>query len=298
MTIAIIVGIVVALVAALVLGPWGPSVRARDAVVGAARLGPHVAEFHVMDGAAMVRFDVPLPDGDIDAVLADLLIREAIEVVRDKRHSLPLGDVHRVIAYGRVADDWAEAGRVELDTPGTLPPPLVPELLPHVSHPAFDIFERMPDLPEHAPGLADRRGDDSLEPIGTLLRLPAAVEAGIRAQGLDPASAEACDLMLAVMRLAGYEVTEMGEETAEAVREGSRIMVRKVRHRSGDHPELDEPDIDRFMVDFVVSGADRGLLITEKYSPFEIYDRERREPRVRFVTRERFQSFIDALAVG
>ncbi len=46
------------------------------------------------------------------------------------------------------------------------------------------------------------------------------------------------------------------------------------------------------------SGADRGLMVSDKFGPFEVYERERREPRVRFVTRERLQGFVDALTVG
>jgi hypothetical protein len=70
-----------------------------------------------------------------------------------------------------------------------------------------------------------------------------------------------------------------------------------VPHLPGSHPELDESAIRKFVVDFGSSGADRGLLISEKYAPFEIYDRERRDRRIRFVTRERLAGFIDALAL-
>ena len=86
--------------------------------------------------------------------------------------------------------------------------------------------------------------------------------------------------------------------TFDASRAGQRVFVRTIPHGAGEHPELDESAVDRFVVEFLSSGADRGLLITEKFSPFEIYERERREPRMRFITRERFQAFIDALAVG
>ncbi len=51
------------------------------------------------------------------------------------------------------------------------------------------------------------------------------------------------------------------------------------------------------MVDFVSAGADQGLLVTDKFAPFGIYDRERRDARMRFVTRERLQKFINALAL-
>ena len=50
-------------------------------------------------------------------------------------------------------------------------------------------------------------------------------------------------------------------------------------------------------MEFVNSGADRGLLISDKFSPFGVYEREKREPRIRFVTRERLQKFIDALSL-
>jgi hypothetical protein len=260
------------------------------------RSGPAVADFHVSDGSARVHFDVPLPSGEVDRVLADLLIREAVEVVREKRHTLPLGDVHRVVALGRRNGAWEEVGTVELDTPGTLPPPMVPTLLPHAHHPGFDAFERISDLPGHAPGLADRAEGEQLRRLD--VRLPAAVDAGLRAQGLDPDSADVVDIALGVMKLAGYAVSERSVGTYEAMRAGQRVFVRTVPHALTDYPELDESAVDRFVVDFLSSGADRGLLITEKFSPFEIYERERREPRMRFITRERFQAFIDALAVG
>lgn len=262
------------------------------------RTGPVVADFHVTDGAARVHFDVPLPAGEVDRVLTDLLIREAVEVVREKRHTLPLGDVHRVVALGRRNGEWEAVGRVELDTPGTLPPPMVPTLLPHAHRPGFDAFEQIADIPGQAPGLADRPTGEHLAPLAPQVELPAAVDAGLRAQGLDPAASDAPDLALGVMRLAGYAVSERSPGTYDATRSGQRVFIRTVPHDPADHPELDDSAIDRFVVDFVSSGADRGLLITEKFCPFEIYDRERREPRMRFITRERFQAFIDALAVG
>ena len=104
--------------------------------------------------------------------------------------------------------------------------------------------------------------------------------------------------MLGVMRLTGYQVRRTTEDTYEATRAGGRTLVRLVGHTPGDHPELSDADIRRFAVDFASAGADRGLLITEKYCPFEIYERERREPRARFITRERLQGFVEALTIG
>ncbi|MEE9582139.1 MAG: hypothetical protein V3W36_04280 [Acidimicrobiia bacterium] len=262
------------------------------------RSGPSVVGFHVSEGSAEVQFEVPLAAGPVDAVLADLLIREAVEVVREKRQTLPLEAVERVIAFGSRDGEWIEIGRVELDTPGTLPPPMVPELLPQASRPGFDAFDRFSDLPQSPPGLADGAEAETLRSLGPEVRLSAAVEAGIRAQGLDPDSIDACVLVLGVMRLSGYTITQSSADTLDAMRFGQRVFIRTVCHLSTDHPELTERQVDRFVVDFLSSGADRGLLITEKFSPFEIYDRERREPRMRFITRERLQAFVDALTVG
>lgn len=302
MGVIIVVAIVVlvAVVAVLLVrrAATSPGGGAESEAAESDQSGPSVASFHVSDGSAEVRFEVPLAAGEVDAVLADLLIREAVEVVRAKRQTLPLETVHRVIAFGRRNGEWIEIGRVELDTPGTLPPPMVPELLPHASRPSFDAFDRISDLPQSPPGLADTAAAEALSPLGPSINLPQAVEAGVRAQGLDPDAADACDLVLGVMRLSGYAISERSADTMDAVRFGQQIFVRTVAHGADDHPELEESQVDRFVVDFLGSGADRGLLITEKFSPFEIYDRERREPRMRFITRERLQGFVDALALG
>lgn len=299
---------VVVIVVVVVIGIGVVLVRRRSSAQGSGavgavsvepdRSGPAVAEFHVTDGSALVHFDVPLPAGEVDPVLADLLIREAVEVVREKRHTLPLGDVHRVVALGRRNGEWQRVGAVELDTPGMLPPPMVPTLLPHAHRTGFDAFDKIAELPGHAPGLADRPKGEQLPPLAPQVKLPSAVDAGLRAQGLDPGTTDAAELAIGVMRLAGYAVSERSAGTYEATRAGQRVFIRTVAHRSTDHPELDQSAVDRFVVDFMSSGADRGLLITEKFSPFEIHDRERREPRMRFITRERFQGFIDALSVG
>lgn len=293
----IVAVVVVALVVAFVLARRGGGTPKQQSE-SSERMGPSVAEFHSSGGVASVRFDVPLAAGKIDAVLSDLLIREAIEVVREKRRSLPLDDVDRVVAYGRRDGGWVEAGSVQLDTPGTLPPPMVPELLPHAGRPGFDAFERLAGLPSKPPGLADKRSSETLKPMGPLVSLPAAMEAGLRAQGLDPDAVDACALVLGVMRIAGYSFNQRSADTLDGHRHGQRVFVRTVCHLGTEHPELSEQQVDRFVVDFVSSGADRGLLITEKFSPFEVYERERREPRMRFITRERLQDFVDALAMS
>jgi hypothetical protein len=261
------------------------------------RPGPRVAEFHVRGEEAFVHFEVPLSDGEVDEVLFDLLAREAVEVVREKRHSLPISEVHRVVAMGRRGGEWARAASVTLDTPGELPPPVAPDLLPKSHSSTFDAIEQIAGSPEVTPGVAAREPHEGLPPIGEEIVMPRAAEAGLRAIGIDPASAGAGDLVLGLLRMTGHAMTGEGD-TWTATKAGERLFVRVVDHEPGGHPELGEREVDRFVVDFVSSGSTRGILVTEKFGPFEIYDRERRDKRMRFITRERLQQFVDALALG
>ena len=260
---------------------------------------PPVAEFHVAGDTATVSFDVPLPDGEIDEVLRDLMLHEGMEVVREKRHNLPIEGVTRVTVLGRRAGGWSEVGSVSLETPGELPPPMMPGAIAGLGGDrSFDPFEQLTDLPSSAPGLAGGTGSDSLGPVGPELRLPAALEAGLRSQGIDPAAADAGDLVVGILRATGSTVTAEDADTYLAISAGRRTLIRVVPHREGDHPELNATDIRRFAADFAAAKTDRALLISAKYSPFEIYDRERRDPRARYITRERLQHFVDALALG
>jgi hypothetical protein len=260
---------------------------------------PPLAEFHVKDNTATVAFDVPLPEGEIDDVLRDLLVHEAIEVVREKRHHLPIADVSHVVVLGRRGAEWRRAGSISLETPGELPPTIPPVVLPglHGDLP-FDPVEHMSKLPDRAPGLATSTGTDTLGPLAAELHIPATLAAGLRSQGIDPTAADAGQLILGILRLTGSTITGRTPDTYDAVAAGTHTMVRIVPHHAGEHPELDDAEVRRFAADFASSPADRGLLITEKYAPFEVYERERRDPRARYVTRERVQHFIDALALG
>ena len=96
-----------------------------------------VSDFHVRGGVVEVTFDVPLPE-EADTVLDDLLVSEAVEVVREKRHTLPLGDLHEIVVRGG-RGDVREVGRVTLPEKGVLPPPVTAPgfSLTHVAHDPF-----------------------------------------------------------------------------------------------------------------------------------------------------------------
>jgi hypothetical protein len=83
-----------------------------------------------------------------------------------------------------------------------------------------------------------------------------------------------------------------------ASKAGETTYLVEERHEPGEHPELEESVIRKFLIEFGSSGANRGMLVTDKYGPFEIYELERRNPRVRFVTRNRLQSMVDSLSLS
>ena len=264
-------------------------------------------EFHVAAESALVYFDVPLPAGEVDPVLTELLLREAIEVLREKQaHDLPLQDVTEVKAFGTRNGEDVAAGSISLEAPGALPEMVHPEIVPHFSTVPFDplthLGEKEHDAPSMNPaadiGVPDA-GAVTLRPLSEELTLTGRVESGLRAQGLDPATMSAGDLVLGLMRLAGYTIRPADREGTFVVSTpGSRTYIQIVDHAPGDYPELGEHEMKAFAVGFATSGTDRGILVTEKFGPYMIYDAERRNPKCKFITRERLQEFVDSFSMS
>lgn len=292
----IVVGAVIVVAVAAFLVGRRPGSTAAPAAPSRPR--PAVAEFHVRGTRALVSFDVPLPPGE-DAVLTDLLVHEAIEVVREKRHTLPIDDVHEVAALARRDGAFVEVGAHTLETPGVLPEPRVPDLLPHMRAVGFDPVAAVDATGlDHAPGLRDRRRESEIGNAGAELRLSSRLETALRAQGIDPGAATAGEVVLAVLRVTGSTISQQADDTYVASGVGGRVYIEVVDHQPGSYPELAESDIDGFLIAFGSSGASQGLCVSDKYCPFVVYEKERRQPRVRFITRERLQDFVDALSVA
>lgn len=255
-----------------------------------------VSDFHVQGSEARVTFNVPLPDEN-DPVLNDLLVDEAIEVVREKRHILPITVVTDIVVFaGR--ETVREIGRAKLPAPGELPPPMQADML-NLTHIARDPFAGQFETDHTA--LYETRVEvprDDLRPIGAELRIPAGLGRGLRTSGVDPANATGPEIILALLEMFGYLVTPQGDGTYMAIKDNVKTFIRAESHETGSHPELDEKVVRKFMAEFGTAGAARGMLITDKYGPFMIYDVEMSEPRVRFVTRDRLQRFIDSMALG
>lgn len=268
-------------------------------LVPVSRIRPPVADFHVHGDEARVFFSVAAP-AEPDEVLNELLVGEAVEIVREKSHSLPISQVNHVVAFGTSAGGPVEMGRATLETPGQLP--VRSEVasilnLAGIAHdPLADDFGQEPPIP---PEMVVRIKEDRLGPLIEELRLPRAVDTGLRAQGIDPATMTAGQLLLGMLALVGYEVEPGPVAGTHLVRkDDTRFFVRQDDYRSDDHPEVSEEALDRFAFEFQASQADRGLYVSEKYGPFGVYERERRDPRIRYLTRERLQNLVDGLAIG
>jgi hypothetical protein len=259
---------------------------------------PNVSGFHVHEEEARVTFDVPYPE-EGDDVLADLLVGEAVEVVREKRHTLPIDDVTQVVVFaGR--ESLQEVGRMSLQTPGVLPPPSqIADILNLTSIGADPLAAEFEAGPATIPETVAPTRSDELEPLGEMIRLPKAVATGLRAQGVDPERMTAAQLVTGVLSLFGYTVTPGIAEGHYTASQGvASTFIMSDEYTPGDYPEVEDGTIRRFVVAFEQSKADRGMLVSEKFAPFSIYDVERRDPRVRFVTRERLQKLVDSMSLS
>ncbi|MEX0863798.1 MAG: hypothetical protein WD269_02865 [Acidimicrobiia bacterium] len=258
-----------------------------------------VSEFRVHGDEIEVTFDVPLP-ADPDAVLEGLLVDEAVEVVREKRHTLPIDQANVIVVYaGR--GEVREVGRSRLPSTGELPPPLTDAgvRLTHIAHDPFAApFEGEVDHSIHYQVRSDAPEDD-LGPLGKDLQIPKGLDRGMRALGVNPDTADGADLILALLKMFGYRVSEQAFPGSYlAIKDGRSTYLQADPFKPGDPPEISDTVIRRFLADYNSSGADRGMLLSEKYAPFSIHEIESRQPKVRFVTRERIQRFIDGMALG
>lgn len=263
-----------------------------------ARPRPNVASFHVHDNEARVTFAVPYPD-EGDEVLADLLLGEAVEVVREKRHTLPIDDVTEVVVFAG-EEPAREVGRMSLETPGVLPPPSrFTDILNLTSIGADPLAAEFGAPPPTIPETVAQARSDQLEPLGEVIRLPKAVATGLRAQGVDPDNMNAAQLVTGILSLFGYTVTPgIGEGHYTASKGGTTTLIVSEEYSPGDYPEVEESAIRSFVVAVEQSDADRGMFVSEKFAPFTIHELERRNPRIRFVTRERLQKLVDSMALS
>lgn len=271
---------------------------------------PQVRDFHVRGDEAQVHYGVPLPAGEVGDHLRGLLYQDAVEVVREKRtHGLPIEQVRRIRVFGVRDGASAEVGVVELPEPGQLPEVTAPDLVPRDTVAGYDPLTHLgeQDL-DVSPGVAARAGKEGLPPFQDDIEIPGTLEASLRAVGTDPRQASLEGLSLDLLRIGGYQVTETRSRVQtgsgatatayHATRDGRRTLLVVVPHDKGEYPEVSEMTINRFIVAVAQDNPDRALLVSDKFGPFMMYEKEKHEPRCRFITRERLQAFVDSFALS
>ncbi len=107
-------------------------------------------------------------------------------------------------------------------------------------------------------------------------------------------------LARALLQLGGYQLTDRPGGSGDsylAQKAGSVALVVVHEYQAGEHPELPESAVNAFVIEVAQSNPQRALLITDMFSPYVIYEKERSDPRCRFITRERLQPFVDSFAL-
>ena len=241
---------------------------------------------------------VPLAAEGADEVLTDLLRYHAIEIIKDrKRRGQPLDGIPVARVSALLDDEAHEVAVLDLDVPIEQIEIELPDLVPQASSADYDPLAKFGETVGTSTAPLADRGSDELAPLAEELRLTAGIMAGLRSQGIDPDTMTATDLGVGLLRLSGYDVSTRGNGSYVATGHGTTTLVTTVDHVAGEHPELAEDAVTSFLIAYGSARTERGLLITDKYGPYVIYQKERANPKTVFVTRERLQDFVDAVAV-
>jgi hypothetical protein len=257
-------------------------------------------ELHVVDNEIRIDFNVPLSADGADEVLADLLSHHALEIINDRmQRDHPLDGIPVARVSARRRGEPVLVAMLDLGGPDELVEMEMPVLLPLVAGTGYDPLSKYGEgKEENVLELAEHRASDDLGPVGAQLRLTAGVAAGLRSMGIDPETMTVCELGVGLLDLAGYALAERGDGTWVASGKGTSTFVQCVDHVPGDYPELSHKAVTAFLVAYARARTERGMLITDKFGPYEIYKKERANPDCVFVTRERLQGFVDAIALS
>ncbi len=266
---------------------------------------PLVAEFHVKGDTASTLFNVPLGDAAPGQHLVDILCTSAVEYVREKsEEGLPLDGVRHIEVSAIRGGEPEVIGTVDLPEVGVLPGPNVKVLVEPSHDPIAAVAEVVADTSVAAP----TGGGSTLEPIAEFVQLSGPTEAHLRAIGVDPASMTLEDLVLGLLRVSGYDVHvgragfTIGSDKRASIyglnRHGQSTVLVILSHESETHPELNEKILSEFAVNVAQTNPDVAVLVTDKYSPYAMYEREKRDKRLVFITRERLQGFVDSFSLG
>ncbi len=265
---------------------------------------PIVSEFHVEGDTATTLFAVPLGDAEPGRHLVELLCASAVEYVRDRANEgLPLDGVRRIEVSAMRGHNPETLCTVDLPDPGVLPDRDDKVLVEPTHDPIAAVHAVVADTT-----VASSPGEPaSLGSIAELVELSGPTEAHLRAIGVDTDEMALKDLVLGLLRVSGYDVHVGRSGLSESlggkadiyglIRNGQQTLLVILPHEEGSHPELEDSVLARFAVEVAQSNPDQAILVTDKYSPYSMYEREKRDIRCVFITRERLQAFVDSFGL-
>jgi hypothetical protein len=307
--VAILIGAVAVALVALLAYVLRRAGESADPSAGAGspvpqRPAPIVTDFHVSGDTASTVFAVPLGDSEPGAHLVDLLCASAVEYVRNRmRDGLPLDGVHHIQVSAMRGDVPEVLGTVDLPDGGVLPDRDETVLVEPLHDPIAAVHEVIAD----ATAAPQSSSGTTLEPIAQIIELSGPTDAHLRSIGVDPKTMSLEDLVLGLLRVSGYDVhvgrTGMADvqggraDIYGLTRDGKSTLLLILSHEDGSHPELDDSILVKFAVGMAQSKDDQAILVTDKYSPYSMYEREKRDPRCVYVTRERLQAFVDSFGL-
>jgi hypothetical protein len=303
----VVVAIAIAALLVVAIRSFGQS--AQQSVASAPTLpqrpSPLVVDFHVKGDTARTLFSVPLGDAPAGDHLTDLLCANAVEYVRSRKaDGLPLDGVHHIEVSAMRGDDPEVVCTVDLPNAGELPDPRL-NVLVEIEH---DPIAHVASVVADSTVATSTPDTKTLEPVSDFLEFSGPTEAHLRSIGVDPADVSLDDLVVGLLRVSGYEVTvgrsgfSLGSHEMAGIyglqRAGQNTVLAIVEHEVGTYPELDEKILSEFAVGVAQINPDVAILVTDKYSPYAMYEREKRDKRLVFITRERLQAFVDSFGIS
>lgn len=308
--IALVIALAIGIIYAVVSARSGATTGSARGSAGAERTSalptPQVSDFHVAGDTATTRFDVPLGDSEAGQHLVDILSLAAVEHLHAKQKSgLPLDGVTRIDVHAIRNGASESITVVELPNPGELPSAEAMRVALAPAHdPIADLAAVVADTSVSAP--PSSKGQ--LESVAEFVRLSGPTEATLRSMGVDPASMSLSELAKALFAAGGFSVQEghpsvkiSSEPTAEVYRftkAGQDAAAVVLAHEVGSHPEVPERLFTEIAVASGQLGSSQILLITDKFGPYSMYEREKRSKNTVFITRERLQAFVDTFGLS
>lgn len=266
---------------------------------------PEVVDFHVAGDTAKTYFGVPLGDADAGQHLIDLLSLSAVEYLHQKQRSgLPLGGVEKIAIFATRNGEPVLVTTVDLPDTGELPDPAHMRVFEATS--TDPVAELTAVVADSTVGSAPSSSGD-IEPVASFVDLTGPTDASLRALGVDPASMSLDELARGLFTIGGYQldsgaagvnVDAPGATSFGATKPGSSVAVVVLPHDEGSHPEVDEKVFTSIGIAAGQMNVDQVMLISDKFGPYSMYEREKRSSKTVFITRERLQAFVDSFGLG